>query len=424
MHASTLVTAGVFLLIRSSPLLEYSSTVLLLSLWAGALTSVFSSLVGLFQNDIKKIIAFSTSSQLAGMFLAIGLSSYNIALYHLIQHAFYKSALFLGAGSVLHSVADNQDLRKMGGLRRYLPVTYPCMLIASFSLIAFPWLSGFYSKDLILESALGAFSVSGVAIYAINLLGAIFTTVYSLKILYFAFLSWPLGPKENYKNGSSLLSWTEGSKEGGWIMIVPLVVLSLLSILFGYLTRDYFVGLGTGFFVDNSIWNHPSHEILISTEFGNPGFFKLLPLIYTIVFSVLAIVLFEFYPKFFIYVKFSNIGLGRAVCWFFNHKALIDMLYSNLIVNKVLTAGGHINRILDRGVYEIVGISGLEKNFFKYSKFLHSFSTAHVTTYGLYILIGFVFFSIVWSMLESLQVIIFSIIFIVILGSDYSNNEE
>lgn len=131
-------TAGVYLLMRSSPLIEYSSTVLLLCLWLGAITTVFSSLIGLFQQDIKKVIAYSTMSQLGMMVIAIGLSSYNIALFHLVNHAFYKALLFLGAGSVIHAVADNQDFRKYGGLINYLPLTYSVMLIASLSLVAFP----------------------------------------------------------------------------------------------------------------------------------------------------------------------------------------------------------------------------------------------------------------------------------------------
>ena len=139
-------TAGVYLLIRSSPLIEYSSVVLLLTLWLGAITTVFSSLVGLFQQDIKKVIAYSTMSQLGMMVIAIGLSSYNLALFHLVNHAFYKGLLFLGAGAVIHAVGDNQDFRKYGGLFIYLPLTYSVMLIASLSLVAFPFMKGLTAK--------------------------------------------------------------------------------------------------------------------------------------------------------------------------------------------------------------------------------------------------------------------------------------
>ena len=175
-HAATMVTAGVYLLIRSSPLIEYSSTVLLICLWLGAITTVFSSLIGLFQQDIKKIIAYSTMSQLGMMVIAIGLSSYNIAIFHLMNHAFYKGLLFLGAGAVIHAVVDNQDLRKYGGLRVFLPLTYTVILIASLSLVAFPFMTGFYSKDFILESAYGQYQFSSIEVYVIAVIGAIFTT--------------------------------------------------------------------------------------------------------------------------------------------------------------------------------------------------------------------------------------------------------
>ena len=140
-HAATMVTAGVYLLMRASPLIEYSSTVLIISLWLGAITTLFSSLIGLFQQDIKKVIAYSTMSQLGMMIVSIGLSSYNIALFHLINHAFYKGLLFLGAGAVINGVADNQDIRKYGGLISYLPLTYYVMLIASLSLIAITFMT-------------------------------------------------------------------------------------------------------------------------------------------------------------------------------------------------------------------------------------------------------------------------------------------
>src|SRR6187551_335814 len=214
-HAATMVTAGVYLLMRSSPLIEYSSTVLLLCLLLGAITTVFSSLVGLFQQDIKKVIAYSTMSQLGMMVIAEGLSSYNLALFHLINHAFYKGLLFLGAGAVIHAVADNQDFRKYGGLISFLPLSYSVMLIASLSLVAFPFMTGFYSKDLILESAFGQYSFSGLAVYIIAVTGAIFTTLYSVKVLYLTFLGNPNGSLSSYKH----------AHEGNIFLNLPLIIL-------------------------------------------------------------------------------------------------------------------------------------------------------------------------------------------------------
>src|SRR6201747_294690 len=271
-HAATMVTAGVYLLIRVSPLIEYSSIVLLLCLWLGAITTVFSSLIGLFQQDIKKVIAYSTMSQLGMMVIAIGLSSYNVAIFHLVNHAFYKGLLFLGAGAVIHAVADNQDFRKYGGLKSFLPLTYSVMLIASLSLVAFPFMTGFYSKDLIIESAYGQFCFSSTVVYFISTIGAMFTTLYSVKVLYLTFLTNPNGPLVNYKQ-------VHPAHESDFFMTIPLIILAVFSIFFGYITKDIFLGLGSGFFSDNSIFVHPLHEIMLDTEFAVPTIFKLLHLV-------------------------------------------------------------------------------------------------------------------------------------------------
>jgi NADH-ubiquinone oxidoreductase chain 5 len=245
---------------------------------------VFSSLIGLFQQDIKKVIAYSTMSQLGMMVIAIGLSSYNIALFHLINHAFYKGLLFLGAGAVIHAVSDNQDFRKYGGLRSFLPLTYSVMLIASLSLVAIPFMTGFYSKDFILESAYGQFYFSSTVIYFIATIGAMFTTLYSVKVLYLTFLTNPNGPLINYKQ----------VHEADIYMSLPLIILAIFSIFFGFITKDIFVGLGSGFFVDNSLYIHPSHEIMLDTEFAVPVLFKLLPLLFTLSLSIISIILSEF----------------------------------------------------------------------------------------------------------------------------------
>jgi NADH:ubiquinone oxidoreductase subunit 5 (subunit L)/multisubunit Na+/H+ antiporter MnhA subunit len=172
------------------------------------------------------------------------LSSYNLALFHLVNHAFYKALLFLGAGSVIHAVADNQDFRKYGGLREFLPLTYSVMLIASLSLVAVPFMTGFYSKDFILESAYGQYYLSSTIVYFVATIGAMFTTLYSAKVLYLTFLTNPNGPLVNYKH----------AHEGDLFMTIPLIILAIFSIFFGYLTKDIFIGLGTGFFTDNSLF--------------------------------------------------------------------------------------------------------------------------------------------------------------------------
>lgn len=375
-HAATMVTAGVYLLIRSSPLIEYSSTLLLICLWLGAVTTLASSMIGLFQGDIKKIIAYSTMSQLGMMVIAIGLSSYNVALFHLINHAFYKGLLFLGAGSVIHAVADNQDLRKYGGLIHWLPLTYSVILIASLSLVAFPFMTGFYSKDLILESAYGQYQFPGIAAYFIAVVGAIFTTLYSVKILYLAFIANPNGSLNYYKN----------AHEGNIFMSLPLVILAIFSIYFGYLTKDIYVGLGSGFFNNNSIFIHPIHEVLISAEFGLSTIVKLLPFIFTILATTGAIIILEFYPALINNFKLSN--LGYNIFGFFNQRLLIELFYNKYIVNLTLKLGGQTTKVLDRGSIELVGPFGAEKLLLFISKVVSGLSTGMVTNYALFIIIG------------------------------------
>jgi NADH-ubiquinone oxidoreductase chain 5 len=379
-HAATMVTAGVYLLMRASPLIEYSSTVLILCLWIGSITTVFSSLIGLFQQDIKKVIAYSTMSQLGMMVIAVGLSSYNVALFHLVNHAFYKGLLFLGAGAVIHAVADNQDFRKYGGLIRFLPLTYSVMLIASLSLVAFPFMTGFYSKDFILESAYGQFQFSSIAVYFIATIGAMFTTLYSVKVLYLTFITNPNGPLANYKK----------AHEGDMFMSLPLIILAVFSIFFGYITKDIFIGLASNFYADNSLFIHPLHEIMLETEFAVPNFFKLLPLLLTVILSAVSLILSEY--LFSLLIKFKFTRLGYNTFSFFNQRFMIELFYNKYITRFILNLGGQTTKVLDKGSVELLGPYGLEKGLLILSKGLSSLNTGIITSYALYILVGLIIY--------------------------------
>ena len=378
-HAATMVTAGVYLLMRSSPLIEYSNTVLLLCLWTGAITTIFSSLIGLFQQDIKKVIAYSTMSQLGMMVVAIGLSSYNVALFHLVNHAFYKGLLFLGAGAVIHAVADNQDFRRYGGLKPFLPLTYSVMLIASLSLVAFPFMTGFYSKDFILESSYGQFYFSSIVIYFISTIGAMFTTLYSVKVLYLTFLTNPNGPLINYKY----------AHESDGFMSIPLIILAVFSIFFGYITKDIFIGLGSNFFMDNGLFIHPYHEITLDTEFAVPTLFKILPLILTLLLSLLSVIFSEYTFKGLVYFKLSSVGYN--IYGFFNQRFLIELFYNKYITEFILKLGGQTTKVIDKGSVELIGPYGLEKGLIILSKSISKLDTGVITSYALYILVGLVF---------------------------------
>ena len=312
------------------------------------------------------------------MVIAIGLSSYNVALFHLVNHAFYKALLFLGAGAVIHAVADNQDFRKFGGLKQFLPLTYSVMLLASFSLVAFPFMTGFYSKDFILESAFGQYCFSSVIVYFIAVIGAIFTTLYSVKVLYLTFLVSPFGSLNRYKT----------AHEPDIFMSLPLIILAIFSVFFGYLTKEVFIGLGTNFFLDNAIFIHPNNEIMLNTEFAVPVLFKLLPLIFTIVFSVMAVLFSEFYYKLILLFKYNKIGYN--IFSFFNQRFYIELFYNRYILDKLLIMGGHTTKVLDKGSIEFIGPFGLEKALMYLSKSIANLNIGIITSYALYILIGLI----------------------------------
>jgi NADH-ubiquinone oxidoreductase chain 5 len=468
-HAATMVTAGVYLLIRTSPLVEYSDTVLLICLWLGSITTMTSSLIGFFQEDIKKIIAYSTMSQLGMMVLAIGLSSYNLSLFHLINHAFYKALLFLGAGSVIHAIHDNQDLRKYGGLKSFLPLSYTVTLIASLSLIALPFMSGFYSKDFILESAIGQYSYSSKVVYFLALIGAGFTVLYSIKILHLTFISTPNGYMKDYNN----------AHEGDLYMSIPLIILAVFSIFFGFLTKDMFVGLGSSFFSDNAIFIHPIHEIMLETEFSLSYNVKTLPLfvtlfsflyynnkikiilfiaslivtnlfvesfdtilyysVFTICIFVLLTYILENNTKLFSQLQLFGItlikwklGLSTLVYIYkynvfnslsinltnlFNQRLFIELFYNRFISGVALNLGGQTTKFLDKGSIEYIGPYGMEIGLLYISKKISKLDSGIITSYALYILSGLVIYLYVLNFmnLDELIVITFvSIIYIIL----------
>ena len=371
-HAATLVTAGLYLLLRSSPLLEYSSTALLVITLVGATTAFFAATCGLVQNDLKRIIAFSTISQLGYMVMAVGLSQYNVALMHVVNHAFFKALLFLGAGAVIHSFADQQDVRKMGGLINFLPFTYAAMLVGSLSLLATPWLTGFYSKDLIIELAYAQYSFSGTYAYILGSITAGLTAFYSFRLISLVFLTSPNGPKTSYLN----------SHEANLAVVIPLFILALFSIFFGYFASDIFVGVGSDFF-GNSLFIHPNNVNLIEAEFSLPLLIKLLPAILSLLGALIAVYLYHFQPKFII--DLTETSAGREIYTFLNGKYLFDVVYNNYIIGAGLKLGYIISKVLDRGVIELVGPYGLSNVLSQTGTNISKLDTGVITTYSLYI---------------------------------------
>jgi NADH-ubiquinone oxidoreductase chain 5 len=371
-HAATLVTAGLYLLLRSSPLLEFSSTALLIITLTGATTAFFAATCGLVQNDLKRIIAFSTISQLGYMVMAVGLSQYNVALMHVINHAFFKALLFLGAGAVIHSFSDQQDIRRIGGLIRFLPFTYTTMLVGSLSLLATPWLTGFYSKDLIIELAYGQYSFSGIYAFILGSITAGLTAFYSFRLISLVFLTVPNGSKQSYLN----------SHEANNKVIIPLFLLALFSIFFGFIFSDLFVGMASDFF-SNAIFIKPNNISLIEAEFSLPLIIKLLPALLSLFGASLAIFLYHKSPTFII--DLTNNLIGQKIYTFFNGKYFFDIIYNNYIINKGLELGYTISKILDRGIIEMVGPHGLSQTLTNTGKNISKLDTGVITTYSIYI---------------------------------------
>ena len=235
-HAATMVTAGVFLIARTSPLFEYTPNILSLVTIVGACTAFFAATVGLLQNDLKRVIAYSTCSQLGYMVFACGLSNYSVGVFHLMNHAFFKALLFLGAGSIIHAVADEQDMRKMGGLKKLVPFTYSMMVIGSLALIGFPFLTGFYSKDVILEVAYGKYT-EGHFSYILRNLGAFFTAFYQTRLVYLTFLSVPNGYKPVICS----------AYDSSYQITISLFLLVISSVLIGFYSKDMIIGFGSDF---------------------------------------------------------------------------------------------------------------------------------------------------------------------------------
>lgn len=382
LHAATLVTAGIYLLLRSSPILEYSSTALLIITLIGASTAFFAATCGLVQNDLKRIIAMSTISQLGYMVMAVGLSQYNVALFHTVNHAFFKALLFLAAGAVIHSFSDQQDVRRMGGLIRFLPFTYSVVLVGTLSLLATPFLTGFYSKDLIIELAYGQYTYSGIYAYILGSITAGITAFYSFRLISLVFLISPNGHKQSYLH----------SHESDLFVIIPFIIFSLFSIFFGYFLSDIFVGVGSNIF-ENSLFIHPNNINLIEAEFSISVLIKLLPSVLSLVGAVSALILYNKYPYFLTSLSESySFWPGRKIYKLLNSKYYFDIIYNKYIISNGYILGYIISKEIDRGSIELIGPYGISNSIYNIGKDISKLDTGIITTYALYFTIALLFF--------------------------------
>ena len=386
-HAATMVTAGVFMIIRCSPLFEWAPDALVIITFVGALTAFFAATTGVLQNDLKRVIAYSTCSQLGYMVFACGISNYQVSIFHLANHAFFKALLFLSAGCVIHALADEQDMRKMGGLITVLPFTYTMMLIGSLSLMGFPFLAGFYSKDVILELAFAKFTLEGSFAHWLGSISAFFTSFYSFRLLYLTFLT----------NTNSYKYRFEQAHEAPFIMALPLMILAVGSIFIGYFTKDMFIGLGTSFW-GNSLFILPEHATILDSEFL-PIWIKWVPTFCSIGGAIIAFIGYHWYAKFLSSIKQTS--FGRKIYIFLNKKWYFDVIYNEWIVKPTMSVGYHATyKTLDRGIIEILGPYGLATTISRIAKEFSLFQTGYIYHYAFVMLLGlvsFISFVVLWD---------------------------
>nr|YP_010199578.1 NADH dehydrogenase subunit 5 [Gracilaria caudata]UAD89436.1 NADH dehydrogenase subunit 5 [Gracilaria caudata] len=380
-HAATMVTAGVFLLIRFSPLIEFSCTVLNVLVIFGSLTAFFAGMSGVFQNDLKRVIAYSTCSQLGYMVFACGISCYNVSMFHLANHAFFKALLFLSAGSVIHALANEQDMRRMGSLVKFLPLTYSLMLVGSFALAGFPFLTGFYSKDFILELAQVALnnnlqSMQGAFACWLGNLSVFFTAFYSFRLIYLTFINSTNATRQ------SILK----SHEPSLLMLTPLVILGFGSIFIGYLGKDLFIGLGTDFW-KSSIVILPLNSYFIEAEWISINL-KWLPFLLSALGIVLATIINTSKTHLYLYNTFY-----RSLCFLVSKKWYWDILYNRFFVYPILNFGYLVSfKNLDRGFIELMGPYGFSKLIPTWSQLLSKLQTGQLSHYLFFVVLGICLF--------------------------------
>lgn len=346
-HAATMVTAGIFVICRSSFIFEYSENTLIIVSLIGAITAFYASSIGLVQNDLKKVIAYSTCSQLGYMIFACGISGYNISMFHLTNHAFFKALLFLSAGSVIHSLNDEQDMRKMGGLLKLLPFTYSMFLIGSLALLGFPFLSGYYSKDLILELAYSKYTIASHFAFIFGILSVFCTSFYSIRLLFLTFIIKTNSNKQNIKK----------IHDAPIILAIPLLILSIFSIFIGYIIKDMFVGLGSNFW-NNSIFIQISNNALVEAEFILFKI-KILPLIFSSLGIITAIFLYNYLNNFNQLIKNNN-KLFLNFYLFLNKKWFFDKLYQYGYIKTLKFSKNYLYTLLEKGL-----INSFSINYFK-----------------------------------------------------------
>lgn len=374
-HAATMVTAGVFLIARFSPVFEYAPFALEVVCVMGALTAIFAATIGMTQFDIKRVIAYSTMSQLGYMFFALGVSAYGAAMFHLMTHAFFKALLFLGAGSVIHAMSDEQDMRNMGGIWRKIPMTYGLMWIGSLALAGIPLFAGYYSKDMILEAAWADHTSFGAFAYWMGIAAALFTAFYSWRLLVLTFHGKSRATEKVYDH----------AHESPWIMLLPLFVLATGAIFTGYAFYDMFVGEGREAFWGGSLFVLAANDTLEAAHHVEK-WVKLMPLIVAVSGIVLASL---------IYLTGGAVARATAKAFapvynlFFN-KWYVDELYNAVFVKPALFFGTLFFQKGDQALINGLGPDGLANSSDRFGRVLSKIQTGYVYHYAFIMMIGLI----------------------------------
>ena len=373
-HAATMVTAGVFLVVRCSPIFEYSQFTLNVITYVGLITSLFAASVALLQNDIKKVIAYSTCSQLGYMFFACGISAYSLAMFHLVTHAFFKALLFLGAGCVIHCLHHEQDCNKMGGLYKKLPVTFAFIIIGSIALMGIPPFAGYFSKDLILEYALSIHSFNGTNIYVLGCLGAFLTSVYSTRLIYLTFLN-----KTNIKTDIF-----NKIKEPGFTMLFPLFILSIGAIAGGYLFYNI---------VENNAFWFNSIFTLTEVNYVEEAhhiekIYKLFPIFLVFLAVIVVFVAYKYVDSLSYLLNYKIKGVVK----FLQKKWYFDEIYGFLFVNKLLQLSTFLWTRVDINLIDLKGPIGVSNNIWKAAAYCRKIQNGKVFSYAIVMFTGIVVF--------------------------------
>ena len=370
-HAATMVTAGVFLVVRCSPIFEYSDLALNVVTIIGMSTALFAATVALVQTDIKKIIAYSTCSQLGYMFFAAGVGAYNVAMFHLFTHAFFKALLFLGAGSVIHAFNNEQDINKMGHVWKKIPYTWIMMIIGTLALTGFPFLSGFYSKDAIIEFAYLKGNTSGVLASYIGIFTAFLTSLYSWRLIFKTF--------HGKFNNEEIKK--EKIHESPIVMILPLIILSVGSIFAGFLFKDLFIGYSDNF----NFWND-------SIKFLNPLSNEHPPLFIVIITPILVTI--SIPVSYYLFVKNNKIinlivETNKILYNFFLNKWYFDEFYKFILVEPLKKIGLFFWKSIDVKIIDKFGPDGVSKLVKLFSLKAKTFQSGYIYQYAFIMLLGF-----------------------------------